>query len=373
MFQRYLGCFGLLVCIQPGCIVREPPAMDDCGAPCGAYTDASQDSAVPDSLDDGVSMDLGGGAEPSDDGGDAPDVDASFDMLVMDESVGVQDTTVGDPVDSAVDAMMDIDAGAPDLGPDMGGPHRPCDDTVVGCPAVVWTDLAPDSFLMGGPGRGDHLVREVQIEAFALSHSEVTVAQYRTCVNGGGCEAPNDEGRPFSNWSAQPAAREDHPVNYITWHEASRFAAWVGARLPSEAEWEYAARNQGQGPELRYVWGEAPGACGDAVINIMNRVNCRVESTAPVCTHPASHTVQGLCNMAGNVMEYVADGAHANFLGAPEDGRAWIDEGGVDRTVTRGSSWSGHDLEALVHRRFEWEIDRADPHVGFRIARSLDP
>jgi formylglycine-generating enzyme required for sulfatase activity len=226
---------------------------------------------------------------------------------------------------------------------------------------------------MGGPGRGDHLVREVQIEAFALSRSEVTVAQYRTCVNGGGCEAPNDEGRPFSNWSAQPAAREDHPVNYITWHEASRFAAWVGARLPSEAEWEYVARSEGQGPELRYVWGEGPGACGDAVINSINRVNCRVESTAPVCTHPASHTLQGLCNMAGNLMEYVADGAHANFLGAPEDGRAWIDEGGVDRTMLRGAGWLGDDRDSLVHRRREWAIDRADGHVGFRIARSLDP
>ena len=119
MFMRYLVGMGLLVCIHTGCI-EERPARDDCVAPCGTHPDASQDGAVPGNLDQGVSTDQGGDGEPFDDDAGAPDVGGIFDMQVMDESVGPQDIRVGEPVDSAVDAMMDVDARLPDLGPDLG-------------------------------------------------------------------------------------------------------------------------------------------------------------------------------------------------------------------------------------------------------------
>ena len=146
--------------------------------------------------------------------------------------------------------------------------------------------LAGGTFEMGSTiGEPDEQpVHTVTVGAFELSRSEVTVAAFRACVEARGCN-PQDTGGDC-NWD-QPN-RDGHPVNCVSWTDARSFSAWLGSgwRLPSEAEWEYAAR--GQGRDREYPWGDLAPTCDQA------RVRGCGESTQAVCVTPAGNTPQGI-------------------------------------------------------------------------------
>ena len=172
-------------------------------------------------------------------------------------------------------------------------------------------------------------VREVRIASFALSKHEVTFAQWDACVSGGGCGGyrPDDEGR----------GRADRPVVNVSWKDAQAYVSWLSRqtgedyRLPTEAEWEYAAR---AGTTTKYSWGDEIG---------QNRANCRGcgsrwdnSETAPVGSFPAN--AWGLHDMHGNVWEWVQDCWNGSYAGAPVDGSAWL-SGDCSERVLRGGSW----------------------------------
>ncbi|MFI5346775.1 MAG: formylglycine-generating enzyme family protein, partial [Elusimicrobiota bacterium] len=134
---------------------------------------------------------------------------------------------------------------------------------------------------------------------------------------------------------------------------------WAGGRLPTEAEWEYAARSAGK--DQIYPWGNEEATCERAVILGCGR------ATAPVCSKPAGNTEQGLCDMAGNAWEWVQDWHHASYKGAPTDGSAWEDAG--SERVIRGGSWiSTPGSTQSANRRSQVAADRFDA-LGFRLAR----
>ena len=123
----------------------------------------------------------------------------------------------------------------------------------------------------------------------------------------------------YCNWNQ--SGRGDHPINCVSWNQARTFATWLGARLPTEAEWEYAARSGGENRE--YPWGDEEATCERAVVYERyqnpkdgNR-GCGRDSTWAVCSKSAGNTEQGLCDMAGNVWEWVEDDWHFSFDGAP--------------------------------------------------------
>ncbi|MFI5348577.1 MAG: formylglycine-generating enzyme family protein [Elusimicrobiota bacterium] len=112
---------------------------------------------------------------------------------------------------------------------------------------------------------------------------------------------------------------DDQPAVCMDWEQARTFAEWVGGRLPSEAEWEYAAR--GAGRDFEFPWGNAPATCEKAATGA-----CGGAATAPVCSRPAGDTTQGLCDMGGDAAEWMQDWFHDPYDGAPSDGRAWEDD-----------------------------------------------
>jgi iron(II)-dependent oxidoreductase len=158
----------------------------------------------------------------------------------------------------------------------------------------------------------------------------------------------------------------DHPVNCVDWQQAVDFCERAGGRLPSEAEWEYAARSGGQ--DITYPWGNAAATCDDAVYDDTgSNDGCGTGRTWAVCSKTAGNTTQGLCDMAGNVWEWVQDWSHNDYTGAPTDGSAWVD-GGTDR-VMRGGGFSSLAYSLRAADRHDYEPTYQADNVSFRCAR----
>lgn len=229
-------------------------------------------------------------------------------------------------------------------------------------PGPDWVALPAGSFLMGardsGEAFGDAVpAHVVSLKAFEMSRTDVTVEQYAACVSAGRCAAPATGGN--CNWGKP--GRQQHPVNCVSWEQAARYAVFAGARLPTEAEWEYAATSGGR--DRKYSWGGQDPACGLAVMG-----GCYTEGTLPVCSRPAGNTAQGLCDMAGNVWQWTQDKYIGSYAGAPADGSAFETAG--QARVTRGGSFDNGDFRLLqTVFRHGMVPGTRDARVGFRVAR----
>jgi sulfatase modifying factor 1 len=196
-----------------------------------------------------------------------------------------------------------------------------------------------------------------------MTKTLVTVEQYAACVSAGQCGLPATS--PYCNWGIADRAR--HPVNCVTWAQANQYAKFKGARLPSESEWEYAAKDEGQ--SVIYPWGGDEPACGLAVVYGNGGYGCGNDSTMPVCSMTAGNTTQGLCDMAGNLSEWVEDVYQSSYAGAPADGKAY--EGSGASRVTRGGSFKNGVASALrTDARGSDDPIHSYVLVGFRLARS---
>ncbi|HOS60838.1 MAG TPA: formylglycine-generating enzyme family protein [Myxococcota bacterium] len=247
--------------------------------------------------------------------------------------------------------------------------HEKCNDDGQCIPndtGIEWVRIPGGSFNMGSEdGDSDEMpVHIVMVPTFEMGKTQVTVDQYRACVDAGACTAPSTS--EWCNWGQSD--RGKHPINCVDWNQAQAFATWAGGRLPSEAEWEYAARSGGG--DCKYPWGDEDATCERAVMNDGSGYGCGRDSTWPVCSKPSGDTTQGLCDMAGNVWEWVQDWYHDSYNGAPTDGLAWESPTGSYR-VFRGGSWgSGAGGVRAANRNSGLPGNRND-FVGFRLARSV--
>ena len=206
-------------------------------------------------------------------------------------------------------------------------------------------------------------VRDVTIRSFALSKHEVTFDDWDACVRHGGCNGyrPDDEGWGHSS----------RPVINVSWEDAQSFVAWLSRvtgdiyRLPTEAEWEYAAR---AGTETEYSWGNGIGN---------SRANCDGcgsqwddEMTAPVGSF--SPNGFGLHDMHGNVSERVEDCWNDSYAGAPSNGSAWL-SGDCGGRVIRGGSWTYLPIGLRSAFRLMYSTGVGSNNLGFRAARTLTP
>ncbi len=243
---------------------------------------------------------------------------------------------------------------------------------------IEWITIDGGEFQMGSEtgGRDEVPVHSVTVPTFLLSRTEVTVAQYKLCQAKNGCEEYEKPPLGFltkeCNWDQE--GREDHPMNCISWSKARTFAAWAGGRLPTEAEWEFAARSRGKPRE--YPWGDEPADCDRAVIPSTEGAGCGEGHTLPVCSRSRGNSEQGLCDMAGNVWEWVEDDWQGNYEGAPADGSVPRHSGHPSRVI-RGGSWWYYPRSARAAFRYRRSPSSRSDDLGFRVARSkplaLDP
>ena len=245
-----------------------------------------------------------------------------------------------------------------------------------------WVRLPGGRFQMGSTsGYSDAKpVHRVRVGPFAMMKSEVTVGMYRACVAAGKCgEEPHfDDGSCYawdgSTWKKgvlpQSFRGDTHPVVCVDWSQATAFCSAAGGRLPSEAEWEYAASG---GEGRKYPWGSEEATCARAVMND-GGLGCGEKRTWPVCSKRAGESKHGLCDLAGNVWEWTQDCWHRSYGGAPSDGSAWTtgcEQG--DRRVVRGGSWFSWagSLRAAYRDWFDAGVRLV--YLGFRCVRPAPP
>jgi len=259
--------------------------------------------------------------------------------------------------DSDVDTDADTDTeGYFDGGIDSGTPVSFDWIYILGGAYEMGNDQFPSS-------KNTQPVHTVTIPSFEMLKTEVTVIQYQECVRDHGCTEPAEY--PNSNWVFSD--RKEFPINYVNWQQAKTFCIWLDSRLPSEAEWEYAARSGGQ--DIPYPWGESLISC-DYAIMAEGGHGCGTGNSWPVCSKPNGNTNRGVCDMLGNVYEWVEDGFYYNYIEAPIDGSAW-DDGGIYR-VFRGGAYN-QSMTALTPTYREYDlIAYVAINLGFRCARSLN-
>lgn len=258
------------------------------------------------------------------------------------------------------DAEGSTDAGPPDALP--AAPAEPK-------PEFEWLALPARSFTMGSDegtplGEPDEApAHTVALAAFELTATEITVGQYTACVRAGACTRADTH----SGCNYKVPGRLKHPINCVDWDQAQAFAAWIGegARLPTEAEWEFAARSGGR--DRLYPWGDEAPTCERAVMAEL-APGCGEDGTAAVCSKPAGNSLQGACDLSGNVWEWAEDWYHEDYVGAPRDGRAFLDPPGTHR-VLRGGAWAYDASNQRARRRGVVVAHGRDANVGFRLAR----
>ena len=232
------------------------------------------------------------------------------------------------------------------------------------CPQMVY--IPTGSFRMGdiqgGGDSNEKPVHRVSVKAFLMSATEVTFAQWDACAAAGGCSyKPSDSGWGSGSRPVINVSWEDITKQYIPWLNKKTGEQY---RLPSEAEWEYAAR---AGSETKYSWGNSIGN---------NKANCDGcgsrwdnSQTAPVGSFAAN--AFGLYDMHGNVWEWTQDCWNGSYKDAPSDGTAWL-SGNCGRRVLRGGSWYYIPIDLRSANRNNYSTGNRINNYGFRLARTLD-
>ena len=211
---------------------------------------------------------------------------------------------------------------------------------------------------------------DVTLEAFELTSTEITVAQFTACVAAGECSrkhylASSDDSA--CNYGA--AKKTDHPMNCVSWFGAAQMCrSMSGARLPTEAEWEAAARGT---DGRRFPWGAAAPTCAVAVLDD-EIPGCGKEGTWPVGAKLAGGSSEGLLDMSGNVAEWVADRYASSYEICGPECAGVSPSGPAQGThrVLRGGSWGdrGEALRAAARRGAYPDLKSSTN--GFRCARS---
>ncbi|GEM_PF-3290969 len=223
----------------------------------------------------------------------------------------------------------------------------------------------------------------VTLSAFLVDETEVTVAKYKTCVDAKGCTAPAATCSAGDGGTWGVAGKEDHPVNCVTWAQATAYCAWrmpKGGRLPTEAEWEYLQRDKKKG--LIYPWGNnaaPPAKIGNLPDTTAEAANASWQTIAGytdghVYTAPVSYGAAnafGLKGMYGNVWEWVHDFYSANYYSQSNGAKDPAGPGSGAQHVTRGPGfyWTDGGVALRTSYRLHMSLTHAKNDLGFRCVK----
>jgi formylglycine-generating enzyme required for sulfatase activity len=219
--------------------------------------------------------------------------------------------------------------------------------------------------------------RSVVLSAFEIDRFEVTNSQFTTCVKAGACGPVKYEECSIYNlssgvWSTGTSGGPElhnphHPVVCVTWKQANDFCAWAGKRLPSEAQWEKAAR--GDKDARDFPWGDrwSPALLNWGELGGFGKID-GYKTTAPVGAFPYNVSPYGAYDMAGNAWEWTSDPFDAGFytrdpMVDPEN------DSPANLRSLRGGSWSFSGNGARLTYRFFASEDHRDDGIGFRCAK----
>ncbi|GLH78825.1 hypothetical protein SSBR45G_37340 [Bradyrhizobium sp. SSBR45G] len=269
----------------------------------------------------------------------SPPVDAPADALA-----------IAEPAPSLAGVTLAADSTAPAASTPAPSPEA----AKVRLPDIVM--IPGGSFAMGGTESSELPIHRVTVQPFALGKYPVTIGEWKECVADKAC-------------AEVMSGPDDNPVTNVNYDDARDYLAWLSRtvgkpfRLPTEAEWEYAARG---GASTKFWWGDQMRA-GMANCNRCNEAGAPAQ-LMKVGSFPANPF--GLFDMGGGVDQWVADSWHKNYQGAPSDGSAWIDEQSFIRVI-RSGSWKNDASYVRSGSRDRYDGRVRYPTHGFRIAVSL--
>ena len=234
--------------------------------------------------------------------------------------------------------------------------------------SMVMIHIPDARFQLSEQGKGGQGNHQVMLDSYWIDQTEVTNSHYAQCVENGSCEPPTS-----CVWGEPTYGNDDyktHPVICVTWQMANTYCEWAGARLPTEAEWDYAAR----GPErYPYTWGDSfePENLNFCDANCTKsdsqKYNDGYALTAPVGSYPDGASWSGALDMNGNVWEWLADW-YAPYTSASQENPAGPNYG--TERIIRGGSW--YDLPDFLRADHRHPFNPNDYNhlIGFRCALS---
>lgn len=256
---------------------------------------------------------------------------------------------------------------------------RLCQKEVLGATACPMTVNAktkiPEMFQRVWPFAYEYYAHAAHLDSFFIDRTEVTVAAYRRCVAAGDCTTPTfTAGDPKFD-------RDDFPVTHVSYDDAQKYCAYRKARLPTEAEWERAARGS---KERRFPWGNlANGALanhgaldlgslflpgGEPLLGIADSSDGFL-GLAPVGSFPNGATPEGILDLSGNVSEWVADYFGEQYANAPVASPKGPPSGTL--RVVRGGSYRHAMVMSRGASRDRRPASSREPYIGFRCARDV--
>jgi formylglycine-generating enzyme required for sulfatase activity len=221
-----------------------------------------------------------------------------------------------------------------------------------------WVPIPAGKFVMGESKRDDEPRHEVHLDAFLIGRYPVTVYEYALLLEDTGRKDPED-------WDKQ-SVFPNRPVANVTWFDAEAYCRWAVVRLPTEAEWERAARGaEGR----RYAWGDDPPD-----VELANYDKSGIGHASPIGLFPRGSTPEpeNIADLAGNVWEWVSDWYGARYYEQPEKRNPMGPRSGSEKGL-RGGSW--YLVRAVLRAALRIRLppgSRGDD-IGFRCAREVFP
>ena len=246
-------------------------------------------------------------------------------------------------------------------------PSEPAPGSIREFGGVEMVYVPPGTFTMGSEtGEPDERpVHNVWLNGFWIDRTEVTNAQYRSCVDAGQCKRPAYNSSNTRTHYFDDANYDGHPVIYVSSDDAATYCQWRGKRLPTEVEWEKAASwDWRTGTKLTWPWGNT---FDDSKVRDGPR-----EDTSSVGKRPAGASPYGAMDMAGNVSEWTADYYSADYYAASPSSNPKGPATGYGRVV-RGGTWWDVDYDLRTTRRKQEDANARQMYLGFRCARDYNP